>query len=374
MILNPAILFPSIWILVVALSPVVGLGFEGYSEKFYYYIAASLAVFSMSSVLGGGLSKIFPLNRFIMFRQRFSFRPNINIYIAVMLAAILVRICDHAIMLGSDWWTPANIVLYRYMVFEQNVAINFAWVSLFNFFFFTAMPAIKLMPANIYQKIIVCLLILVFVYLSSARASIFVIVLVFYFFDWMKSGFKIYLTLISVGFLIFIYTAIAIMTEKVGDQFGMLSYALAPSHAFDQILNEVGSEKNIELYTFPFFHNIIYLMGWISEMPSRNLGFYATPIPTNVYTVFGPYVLDFGVIGSFIFLAGIGLVCGLIYKLSQSKENYLIFMSSMVSALLLLSVFHDYFTSAGFVWISAVLGFFYFPAEPSYSNQKFRRY
>lgn len=361
--LNPAILFPVIWIFVIVLSPISGLNFDEYSNIFYLYIAVTVIVFSIFSILGGELANAFPLKKIILLRRRIAFKSNINTYIIIMSASIFLQIFDHALMLGSDWWSPVNIVLYRYMVFEENETIKFAWVSWFNFFFFTAIPMLKLVSTKIWQKILIYILIFGFVYLSSARAPILVIMLILHFFDWIKNGFRLRLTLVSISVFLSFYMVIAIMTEKIGDQFGVLAYALAPSHAFDQILNGVGNEKSVELYTFPLLHNFLYLIGVISEIPSRNLGFYFTPVPTNVYTIFGPYVLDFGIMASVVFLAGIGLICGFIYKLSKRNDNYLIFLCSMMTALLCLSVFHDYFTSAGFVWASAVLGFVFFPQK-----------
>lgn len=280
-----------------------------------------------------------------------------------MMFSLVLQIYDHASLLGADWWTPTNIVLYRYRVFEENESINFGWFSIFNFFFFTALIMLKLVKTNIYKKILIYTLISIFVYISSARASIFVIILLVYFYDWMVNGFRIKLTLTMLGILFSIYHMIAIMTEKIGAQFGALAYALAPSHAFDQILNGTRDGKDIELYSFQVLHDILYWFGAISEIPSKNLGFYSTPIPTNVYTIFGPYVLDFGVLISYIPIVFIGILCGFIYKMAKRKDNYFVFLSSMFTSLLLLSVFHDYFTSGGFVWLSVILAFIILPTN-----------
>jgi len=359
--LNPAILFPFIWVVVIILSQITDLDVDEYSNKFYMYIIISMIIFSIFSLLGEKLAGKFPIKKIKKFRENIAFKSNINYYIIIMLTSLFFQIYDHMLLIGGDWWSPEKIVLYRYMVFEQNETIKFPWISWFNFFFFTAIPMLKLESTKIWQRIAIYSLISGFVYLSSARAPILVILLIFYFFDWIKKGFKLRLTLISIGVFLSTYVVIGNMTEKIGGQFSVLAYALAPSHAFDQILNKVDNGKSIELYTFSPLHNLLYTFDIISEIPSRNLGFYYTPIPTNVYTIFGPYVLDFGIMGSLLFIVWIGFICGFIYKTSKSNDNYFIFLCAMSTALLCLGVFHDYFTSAGFVWASAILGFVFFP-------------
>jgi oligosaccharide repeat unit polymerase len=369
--LNPAILFPMIWICLIALSPIVGMDFYPYSNIFYIYIAISLFVFSMTAMLGGFFSRVFPYKKFAAFRQLVAFRISINIYIIIMILIIILQLIDHYYLIGADWWTPSNIVLYRWKVFEEHEPIHFGWTSWLNFFFFSVLPMASLVPTNIWQKVIIYLLLAVLIFINAARAPILVILLLYYFFDWFRNGFNLRYTLASISIFLLFYFVIAVMTEKVGMQFGVVAYTWAPSHAFDQILIGVSNTKDIELYTFPMLHELLYFFGAISEIPTRNFGFYSTPVPTNVYTIFGPYFLDYGIGGAFLFLAGIGFICGLIYKLAKKKDIYLIFLCSITTSLLCLSVFHDYFTSAGFVWASAFLGFFFFPIRSSVSNRKY---
>lgn len=368
--LNPAILFPMIWIFVITLSFIIDLDFYEYSDIFYTYIVISLVVFSMSAILGGIFSKAFPYKSFFAIRKYIALKTNINFYIAMMLIIIILQISDHIYMFGYDWWTMSNIVSYRYRVTEIHESIHFGWVSLFNFFFFSILPLMSILRTNNWQKIIIYLLILIFIYINSARGPILVILLVYYFFDWLKNGFNLRQTLVLTSIFLLSFSAIAIMTGKVGGQFSVLAYALAPSHAFDIILNGRGNDGNHEFYSFSILQKFFYLLGFTSEITSKNLDFYYTPIATNVYTIFGPYLLDFGTKLSILFIAGIGFLCGFIYKLAKKKDNYLVFLCSITTSLLFLSIFHDYFTSAGFVWGCVFLGFIFFPLEKNFCNTK----
>jgi len=281
-----------------------------------------------------------------------------------MVVSLLIQAYDMLLLLGSGWWTPANVVLFRFLVYEEHQSVNFPWVSALNFFFFTAIPLLLCHPSKRWQRVAIFSLMTGFVYLSSARASIFTIALIAYFFDWQLHGFRYRLSLSIAAVLLGSYYVIGAMAGKDTSEietFAVANYAIGPSHVLDQILSNVRHDQLGAVYIFPFLHNTLHAAGLIPEQ-IPNLAYYFTPHAMNVYTIFGPYVLDYGIYGSLVCIVGIGLVSGLIFWASRIlKDRYLFFMQSVVLTLLCLSIFHDLFTSAGYVWASAFLGFFFFP-------------
>ena len=368
-LLNPAILFPLVWLTIVTASPFSSLDFYPYSELFYWYLSSAIALFVSAVLLSKGVFKYaFPTQLFKDFRSALSFKLSahrkINLYILAMFASLLIQAYDRLRLLGSGWWTPGSVVLFRFMVYEENQSVNFPWVSALNFFFFTAIPLLLCHPSRRWQRVAIFSLLTGLVYLSSARASIFTIALIAYFFDWQLHGFRIKLSISIAAVLLGSYYVIGAMAEKDTSEietFAVANYAIGPSHALDQILSNVRHDQLGAVYIFPFLHNTLHAAGLIPEQ-IPNLAFYFTPHATNVYTIFGPYILDYGIYGSLIWVVGIGMVSGLIFWASRVlKDHYLFFMQSVVLTLLCLSIFHDVFTSAGYVWAGAFLGFFFFP-------------
>jgi len=367
-LLNPAMLFPLVWLIVVTTSPFSSLDFYPYSELFYWYLSAAVALFTLSVILSKGIFRYtFPIQLFNDFRSALSFKLSghrkINLYILAMFANLLVQGYDRSLLLGSGWWTPGNVVLFRFMVYEWNQSPNFPWVSALNFFFFTAIPILLCHPSKRWQRVAIFSLLIGFVYLSSARASIFTIALIAYFFDWQQHGFRLKLSTSIAAVLLGSYYGIGAMAGKDTfeiETFAVANYAIGPSHALDQILSNVRHDQLGAVYMFPFLHNTLHAAGLIPEQ-IPNLAYYFTPHATNVYTIFGPYVLDFGIYGSLVCIASIGIVSGLIFWASRSlRDPYLVFLQSVILTLLCLSIFHDQFTSAGYVWASICLGFFFF--------------
>ncbi|HEY1952408.1 MAG TPA: oligosaccharide repeat unit polymerase, partial [Gemmatimonadaceae bacterium] len=119
------------------------------------------------------------------------------------------------------------------------------------------------------------------------------------------------------------------------------------------------------VYSFSVIRPLLTRLGMISFQPWSLLSYYETPYRTNVYTVFGPYVLDFGILGSILWLSLFGFISGLIHGLRIRYRHipYLAFLSALSLTLLTLGVFYDYYTSAGYVWLSLIFSTLLFPRE-----------
>src|SRR5258706_381766 len=131
-LLNPAILFPLVWLTIVTASPFSSLDFYPYSELFYWYLSSAIALFVSAVLLSKGVFKYaFPTQLFKDFRSALSFKLSahrkINLYILAMFASLLIQAYDRLRLLGSGWWTPGSVVLFRFMVYEENQSVNFPW-------------------------------------------------------------------------------------------------------------------------------------------------------------------------------------------------------------------------------------------------------
>lgn len=358
------------WLTVIVLSPLSDLDFYPYSEKFYWYMTFAVSAFLLGAAVSWAMwaSGFVPTYEFHALRDAFAFSMRgswmVNFYILAMAVALCLQAYNRAELVGDEWWTPVSVVFFRQLTTEEYLSPPLPWVSYLNFFFFSAVPLLACHKTTWLQRIAAGALLLVFIYFSSARASIFTIALIAYFFDWQKNGFRLKLTLSLLGVLLVAYFAIAELTGKVadaGEHFSLLSYALAPSHALDQILEGVRPDRPDAFYTFPFLHGTLYQLRIIGEQYG-NPAFYLTPWATNVYTIFGPYILDYGESWSYVWLFAIGMLCEALFWAARTiDDSYLLFLNSLALTLLTLGVFHDHFTSSGYVWASIFLGFFFFP-------------
>src|SRR5206468_95941 len=154
-------------------SPFSSLDFYPYSERFYWYLTSAIGVFVLSATLSKSVfSYAFPIRLFKNIRSvlslRLSARRHINLYIVAMFASLLTQAYDRLLLVGTEWWTPGNVVLFRFLVSEENQRPNFPWVTGLNFFFFTAIPLLLCHPSRRWQRVSIFFLLAGFIYLSSA--------------------------------------------------------------------------------------------------------------------------------------------------------------------------------------------------------------
>ena len=103
-----------------------------------------------------------------------------------------------------------------------------------------------------------------------------------------------------------------------------LQYLLGPLSAFDGFLDEP-SYLHFGENVFRTFYAILYNLGISSEPPTALIQeFVSVPFLTNVYTIYYTYILDFGIIGAFIFIFLFGLLhSSLFYKAKTGNPYYL---------------------------------------------------
>jgi oligosaccharide repeat unit polymerase len=167
------------------------------------------------------------------------------------------------------------------------------------------------------------------------------------------------------GFLAFIafYGALAVVLGKGGSLEATYSenlrditiiffqYAGGPLYAFDNFINS-NFELSFGEHTGRFFYALFYKMG-ITDTPPVDLvlPFVYVPYPSNVYTVYFPYVKDFGVIVSFFIIALMGFVHSHIYYRAKTGSYIYVLFYSMFLYPLIMSFFVDQYLSLLAQWL-----------------------
>jgi oligosaccharide repeat unit polymerase len=140
-------------------------------------------------------------------------------------------------------------------------------------------------------------------------------------------------------------------------------YLFTPVYGLDQLLNN-SFESPFDLNLLRPFHGVLYRLGIIDPPGSNLLPYVYTPYPINVYTIFSPYYLDLGYVGSLFAFSILGFVFGYYISkgfISSVPRDKLV--GAMFYSILFLGVFYDYLLSSGFPIIIYVLSVFFFPRK-----------
>lgn len=147
------------------------------------------------------------------------------------------------------------------------------------------------------------------------------------------------------------------------------TYIFGGVPALDQIVLAHSHSVQWGQMTMRFFRTLYAIFGGIPlEMKSLQFtndiaenGYVFVPMPTNVFTVIGPFWLDFGYKGVAIFSFIIGSISGLLYRLALKKELWAVIAYSFFACTLVLQFFGEYiFTNLSYTIQIIALTFFAF--------------
>jgi oligosaccharide repeat unit polymerase len=111
------------------------------------------------------------------------------------------------------------------------------------------------------------------------------------------------------------------------------------------------------LFELGFLDQVFHLLDYID-----------TPLPTNVYTIFGVYYNDFGFLGVLFFMFVFSFWSTVVHLGAVKLASFrLMLLSSFYLSFIVLGVFYDYYTSSMFSFLAPVLIFFLIPASYSRS-------
>lgn len=362
--------------------------YHPYSDLYYLYLISCFFVFGLSYFFGKSASLYLLKIRMprMYFKNengvqklkspKFHFNILVRIFGIGIFAGTVLNIVNHYLIVGTDFMYPLGIELYRQHLTVDEGAVPIPFAAIFNILFLTGplfLIAYKERFSPLFNGYLTAS-ILLYVYLSSARSSLFVLVLLTFYF--LNIGREINLKglLVLIGLVALCIGGFAFIGEIVGKPVAELSlgsYLIAPSHALDQILTGEAKATLSDVWlSFRPLHGVI--QSWFNiDLNSGILPNLYTPFPTNVYTLFGVYVNDYGIIGSIAWTVVFGLISGALEGMQRERpENiYLRVLVSLNLTILTLSIFYDYYTSSAFVWMIFIFGAVLFPNNPGNGDE-----
>ena len=131
-------------------------------------------------------------------------------------------------------------------------------------------------------------------------------------------------------------------------------YVLSSLVAFDRVVVE-SPPRSHGLLTFRFFINMANALGASIDLPSSVLEYTETPNPTNIYTIYYPYYIDFGKLGIFVIMIMLGAIITLVYKFAIYGRPEAIILYGLCFGDLMLTNSGEPFIVALSFWIQATL-------------------
>ncbi|MGC8979108.1 O-antigen polymerase [Caldisericum sp.] len=186
-----------------------------------------------------------------------------------------------------------------------------------------------------------------------------------------KISFKSILILVIIVFIVFAVPAVLLgkggiigntLLENVkGVLKSLMVYLLGGVVAFDNVVKNPGLFTDSRIATFRFFLAFLNRIGiGHYDLPKFVSTVTYTPSPTNVYTIYYPYFLDYGYVGIFIFPFIIGFFSSIVFVNAYFKRGKIsTFLYGMVIAALLVSNFDEAFFTTLSYWLQAGIFLFF---------------
>jgi oligosaccharide repeat unit polymerase len=137
--------------------------------------------------------------------------------------------------------------------------------------------------------------------------------------------------------------------------FFLVSYIVGPTAALDYFMQHTAEYAAAPHHTFKFFLGIasklhLYQTPALGGVPD----FIMVPYPTNVYTVYKDYILDFGLYGALIAVLLMGLFQTLVYRKARTGSELGIYFFSITLFASFMAPFSDEYSAFG-SYIDALL-------------------
>lgn len=122
-----------------------------------------------------------------------------------------------------------------------------------------------------------------------------------------------------------------------------VAYLVSPLPALDYVLRHPVQYLHTPNHTFGFLIKALNVMGYSFSMPNNTAisGYVFVPLPTNVYTFYKPYLLDFGLCGLCATIFLIGFIQAFLYRRAIEGDRVCLFMTALFVFPAILSVFDD---------------------------------
>jgi oligosaccharide repeat unit polymerase len=130
--------------------------------------------------------------------------------------------------------------------------------------------------------------------------------------------------------------------------FFLVAYIVGPMAAFDYVLRHPQDYAGTSNHTFKFFLSVastLHLVQWVP--PPLYDVFVYVPYPTNVYTIYKFFYLDFGFYGMLAAITLIGFLQTLLYRKARTGSVLGLYFFSLTLYALIVSVFDDSYSAFG---------------------------
>ncbi|MBP5509195.1 MAG: oligosaccharide repeat unit polymerase [Prevotella sp.] len=138
---------------------------------------------------------------------------------------------------------------------------------------------------------------------------------------------SIFVSVIVVVLVFFLINLARDYTSSEGDSSESMSfldffaiYVLSPPAAFERISQDISTQFGS--HTFQTVYLFLNRFGGDFEVNTKLQEFVWVPLPTNVYTVFQPFFMDFGYRGVAFFALVYGVMSGWIYRYARNGNGF----------------------------------------------------
>ncbi|MHB1055056.1 MAG: O-antigen polymerase [Thermoleophilia bacterium] len=183
--------------------------------------------------------------------------------------------------------------------------------------------------------------------------------------------------IIAIIVFILIFSVPAVVLKKGGSQENDISenavsltesfkvYVLGGLVAMNEVVIDPESIDS-SWRSLTFFTTIANRMGSNLHLPSSNLDYTLTPLPTNVYTIYFPYFQDYGWAGTAFIMLILGSLTTWVYILAINGDSSAAVLYGILFGCLLLSCATEPFMTSLSYWIQAFIFTFLMFKLPRY--------
>lgn len=354
---NPAVLHSLLWLTIVSLHTFAPHGLNPLNLGIYCIIFSSMFLFSCGTVLGFNLAgKRTPVS---VSGKLSPSQKILNLYRYTALIGVPFFIMK-ALELASHATTDNFLIDLRMSLTDEHypqsygIAAYFLPIAFSYFFIGLLDKNTSLASKKTLFSLIICL---VYAVLSTGRTYLFFLFIpAFFILSLTRVGFftpgKI---LIFFAVLLLAFVIIGSLLGKLGGGGGdALSvfwvYLLGGITAFQELfLSNIYFEQGLN--TFRTIYAILAALGFDVEVKQLVQEYVYIPGPTNVYSVFGPYYLDFGIYFALGVQFFLGIIHAVLYRFAKQQEPRAILLYSLSIYPLFMQWFEDQYFSLMSMWV-----------------------
>ena len=355
---SPAILHSILWTTIIGLFIFVPHGLFPLREGTYLTVVAAVFVFSLGSVVGYAL--VSKLSKTAQWRIPKARPSVVTAYGLIALAGLPVFV-NKVFELASSNSTGNFLIDIRIKLTESGGSDSFGNLKYllpigFSFYFITIADNSKsLISKKGLGALFVCL---AYSILSTGRTYLFLLVIPSIFIIALNRRylFSVRNIALSLAILFALFTVVGFVYGKIGENpsqfFETFSvYLLGGLGAYDQFSQSNAPGDGDYLYTMRSIYAIQSSMGYAVEVRPLIMDYSFVPQPTNVYTVFFQYYLDFGIslvlISQFLF----GVVHSALYAAARRRNECAIIFYSLSAYPLFMQFFQDQYVTLLSQWV-----------------------